>query len=244
MPIFKRIDMPNQTEPKQRRARQKTVNSENVRSEVNRIFVTVEHEIKAGFFTDQEICELVTGAFGTELTGEIQKLVHHYAQSHEQEERTWPKATDCDRLEAALCELESVRILARQHFYCCRGCGEEALRNELEALNRAGAGVRGFVFYTAKQTDEAVIGQGLNLFHGNAVQGAPLSLGLDIVATLGRHGLSADWDCDADTCIHVPLDWKKRRLKVQSKPLTPEEQLARTATLLMKQVVLQLPVVP
>src|SRR5262245_42543369 len=53
----------------------------------------------------------------------VETLVREEIQAHLAAQADWPEVTDYDRLVDAFAELDSVGIVAREHFSCCGSCG-------------------------------------------------------------------------------------------------------------------------
>ena len=122
------------------------------------------------------------------------------------EQRTWEGPTEPERLTAAFEALEASGITAREDFACCRNCG-------LTEIGAERAGARGFVFFPTQCTEGAAAGQGLILLFGgfDGAEETTTAVGHEVVAALTAAGLSAQWDGNPATGIHItPLDWRKR----------------------------------
>jgi len=135
---------------------------------------------------------------------------------YQSEQRLWPATTDCDRLDAAFLELESIGIVARQNFWCCQTCGFSAMEDEVEECRTRGQCVRGFTFYHEQDTERAVKGEGLYLSYCD-VEGKEeeqAKIGREIQEVLEANGLTTVWDGSVSQRILVKLDWKRRQAEV------------------------------
>ena len=174
--------------------------------------------VQGGFLTEAEIIDQACLLFNDEieenyLQPEITRLTREQLRAHGMQQQTWPKQTDCDRLDAAFAEMQQLGIAARQNFSCCGTCGVAEIWSQLEVAQRDGARVRGYTFYHMQDTEAAVEGAGLYLNYGRGEdgEGAALAIGRELVDILNRHGLKTSWDGSWNRRIHVELDWKRRR---------------------------------
>ena len=178
----------------------------------------VRSKIAGGFLSIEAIeAEAVDvgslDAPAAEVRPHVSGIVKHYIEAHLEEQATWPQETDYDRLAAAFAHLEDRGIVARQDFSCCGTCGGVEIRDEMERVASTGPSVRGYTFFHVQGTDTAVDGRGLYLAYGSVAEteAGALAIAREVVATLENSGLSAIWDGSWATCIHVKLDWKRRR---------------------------------
>jgi hypothetical protein len=140
-------------------------------------------------------------------------VLHDILIEYETEQRRWPTVTDCERLDDAFLELESIGIVARQHFWCCQTCGLSAMDDEIAESAATGQQVRGYTFYHEQDTERAVAGEGLYLTFGSIdeMEQHGLQIAREIQACLERHGLSTEWDGTFHQRIFVRVDWKRRK---------------------------------
>jgi hypothetical protein len=133
--------------------------------------------------------------------------------AHLADQASWPEPTDNDRLDAAFAELDGDGILTRQHFACCETCGAREIHDELDQSEKAGRPMRGFTFFHRQDTQHAVDGEGLYLSYGavDRDSAAAVAIGHEVVAALGRHGLSPGWNGRHIHRIALPLAWRRRR---------------------------------
>jgi hypothetical protein len=147
------------------------------------------------------------------LTPHAKKITRELIAAHKREQASWPETTDCDRLDAAFAELESSGVVCRQNFTCCRTCGADEIRDEMQQVARSGKTVRGYAFYHMQDTESAVEGEGLYLSYG-AVQdreAAAVKIGQEVATALKQQGLQVDWDGTWAKRIGVSLEWRRRR---------------------------------
>lgn len=123
------------------------------------------------------------------------------------EQATWQGETDPERLTRAFTALREAGITAREHFTCCRNCGQYEIGAE------GGPDARGFVYFHSQCTESAVAGRGLTLLHGGFDDSSETTaaIGREVVAALAAVGLSTEWDHDPGRAVTVtPLDWRRR----------------------------------
>ncbi len=178
----------------------------------------IQRDVAGGFRPETEIAESAVEVLSDDYDAEVLtphavKITRELIAAHRQEQASWPKTTDCDRLDTAFAELERVGIVCRQDFSCCGTCGAGEIRDEMEQVAKSGKQVRGYAFYHMQDTEAAVEGQGLFLNYGAIQDGeaAALGIGNEISAALKRQGLKVDWDGTWAKRIGVRLDWKRRR---------------------------------
>jgi hypothetical protein len=179
----------------------------------------VKLQITAGYAPVEEIVAEAVEVFGDNSLDVVALKVAATAVAeqalgaHLAEQSTWPRETDCDRLDAAFAELSRGGIVARQHFSCCGTCGAHEIREEMEQAEKAGTFSRGFTFFHIQDTEHAVAGDGLYLSYGvaDSDQSGAVAIGHEVVATLGRHGLTPAWNGKLAHRIALPLTWKRRR---------------------------------
>ncbi|WP_331769814.1 hypothetical protein OG948_39495 (plasmid) [Embleya sp. NBC_00888] len=123
------------------------------------------------------------------------------------EQAEWHGETDPERLARAFAVLQKAGITAREHFTCCRTCGESEIGGE------NGPGARGFVYFHTQCTDSAAAGHGLTLLYGgfDGSSETTAAVGDEVVVALEAVGLAVEWDRDPGRAITVsPLDWRRR----------------------------------
>ncbi|MFD5429858.1 DUF6891 domain-containing protein [Streptomyces sp. NPDC127084] len=175
---------------------------------------------------ERRVCELLVGGYGTRAQlAEIAEdyLVdgdHHPVTSQQArelvdrlwlervaEQSGWQGETDPERIGRAFAALEAGGVTAREHFTCCRSCGQ----TEIGAAGSPDA--RGFVYFHTQCTDSAAAGRGLDLLYGgfDGSSETTASIGREVVAALAAVGLSVDWNGNPGETITVtPLEWRKR----------------------------------
>jgi hypothetical protein len=179
---------------------------------------SIRREVAAGFDDPDDIIEGVVERFSDqadeeELRPQAERLIRQAVRAHLRAQATWPKTTDCDRLDAAFADLEASGVVARQNFTCCQNCGHGEIGGEIAEVRDAGREVHGYTFYHMQDTEAAVDGRGLYLAYGalDAGDKALVAVGQEIVKALRRHKLKPRWNGRGSERIFVPLAWKRRR---------------------------------
>ncbi|MER5642228.1 hypothetical protein ABT095_35465 [Kitasatospora sp. NPDC002227] len=175
---------------------------------------------------EQRVREVLVGGYASraelaELAEEYLVTEDHRPVSREQaaaladrmwlervaEQTEWQGETDPERLTRAFTALQEAGITAREHFTCCRSCGQSEIGAE------GGPNARGFVYFHTQCTDSAAAGHGLMLLYGgfDGSSEATAAVGHEVVAALEAVGLPVEWDRDPGRAITIaPLDWRRR----------------------------------
>lgn len=177
----------------------------------------IHQQLRAGFQNKTDICQsAITYVDGDQNNETHQKIAEKCVQEaweHLQEEqKSWPQITDCDRIDQAFAELEKQGIVARQNFSCCQSCGFAEIGDECSEFTKKGTSIEGYTFYHMQDTENAVEGYGIYLSYGSTQDGeaAAINVGRQIVLVLQNKGLSPQWAEDIHKRIFVPMDWKRR----------------------------------
>jgi|SRR5688572_26220324 len=178
----------------------------------------IDRDVAAGFLAAAQIIEsavevLAEDADPEVLRHEAVKETTEALKAHALAQSQWPAVTDCDRLDSAFAELDSLGIISRQNFSCCGTCGAGEILDEMAAATTQGRNVLGYTFYHAQDTESAAEGYGLCLNYGadQDDEAASLSVAKKVVVVLEAHGLTTTWDGTWSKRIAVALDWKRRR---------------------------------
>jgi hypothetical protein len=125
-------------------------------------------------------------------------------------ERSWPKETDCDRLDRVFARLDAEGICAVQNAGYTMSDGYSDVA---EAVAERGRTYHGYVFFHGQDVERAIDGHGLTLAFGN-IDDDPaktVAIGKAVSAALAAADFATDWDGTADTRIDLPrIDWKRR----------------------------------
>jgi hypothetical protein len=178
----------------------------------------IQREVRAGFGNEEDIIEACIDAHVDEFDEEslrrhVPRITAEEMANLMQEQATWPVTTDCDRLDAALTELERDGIVCRQNFSCCGTCGSTEIWDEINEAEKEGGKPRGYLFYHEQDTESAVE-YGSLFFNYGAIQEpreAQVAIGREIERALQRQGFTVDWDGSLEKRIGLTLEWRRRR---------------------------------
>ncbi|MGW5261895.1 DUF6891 domain-containing protein [Microbispora sp. NPDC004025] len=182
------------------------------RDEREQLDARLREVIIGGYATRAQLAEiaedyLVSGDRRPVSPGQARLLADRLWLDRVEEQASWEGETDPERLSRAFAVLEASGITAREHFTCCRSCGQA------EIGSAGSPDARGYVYFHSQCTDSAAAGHGLALLYGgfDGSSGTTASIGREIVAALGKAGLSVEWDGDPSQSITVvPIDWRRR----------------------------------
>ena len=168
-------------------------------------------QVWSGFRSDDEVRSDVLDAVRAEVKDQAEagRLTDEYvADAHARlaaAASTWPAATDYDRFEQAVAELEAAGVIVIQ------ACDDHwAANEELRSRTSVGLQPRGVAWFTHSDVWHAVE-HGmleLNLWHGDSANVAPGEDLLEFVEeTLRSHDLPAHFD---EGRIEVTMFWQRR----------------------------------
>lgn len=181
----------------------------------------IETDVKAGFANRAEIIEagidFLLGDYDYDwIEDNAARITDECLSAHYEAQKAWTGETDNERLDEAFAELDRKGIVARQNFTCCQTCGHAEIFYDIERAENAGRPPRGYVFFHMQDTESAVRNGYLYLAYGSVSGEEKESkvIADEIVATLKKHGLEADWNGSVRARICVrEFDWKMRRDK-------------------------------
>jgi len=191
-------------------------------------------QVAMGFDEGHEIAMNAVDCFEDEYEGDdleylVATLVEQEWQDHLLAQPPDTQMSDCDRLDMAFAELESMGVVARQHFTCCQTCGNAEIGDEIEQT----PGARGYVFYHFQDTERAVEGDGLCLCYGSTeAQTEPI--GHEVVDALQRNGLAVSWNGDLAKRIRVDLRWQRRHLWLRAECASGETYADPSESMLLE----------
>jgi len=173
-------------------------------------------QVRSGYSSRGQVLETVReeylndSAFTPWLTEDrVRQMIDQAITQQLQAQRTWPRHTDCDALDAAFAVLEREGIVARQDYSCCQTCGHNNIQREL-AQN---SGVRGYVFFHHHDTEMALAGHGLMLSYSamRDNEREQVQVGQRIVFALRDAGLETAWSGNPYERIYIRhFNWQRR----------------------------------
>ncbi|MCB8905032.1 MULTISPECIES: DUF6891 domain-containing protein [unclassified Streptomyces] len=172
----------------------------------------VREVLAGGYASRAELAEIAEYYLVTEgrrpvSPEQAEALVDRMWLERVEEQSSWQGETDPERLTRAFESLREAGITAREHFTCCRTCGESEIGAEGEP------DARGFVYFHTQCTDSAAAGHGLTLLYGgfDGSRETTTAIGHEVVAALEATGLPTEWDGTPDRAITLtPLNWRRR----------------------------------
>lgn len=172
---------------------------------------SIRTHVWSGFYdradTEQMMEEILEGDVDAD---EMRRFIASEFAAKAAAERTWPKETDCDRLDRAFAELHRSGICALQNAGYTMSDGHSDVAEVLhaEGFDR----FRGYCFYHGQDLERAVAGQGLMLAFAdlNDDRAAKTAVGREVIAVLTRAGFKPEWNGDSERRIDLPIDWKRR----------------------------------
>jgi hypothetical protein len=126
-------------------------------------------------------------------------------------EKSWPKETDCDRLDRVFEALNAQGICALQNAGYTQSDGFSDVSEVIAEEGREK--FRGYCFYHGQDLERALSGHGLLLAFGDLDQSEAQSIAIAraIVEALKNERFTATWDGTAKQRIDVRnIDWKRR----------------------------------
>ncbi|MGE0350711.1 DUF6891 domain-containing protein [Hydrogenophaga sp.] len=129
-------------------------------------------------------------------------------------EATWPKETDCDRLDRAFDSLNAQGICALQCAGNTMSDGFESVSDVINADDVPEGRYTGFCFFHSQDLDRALYGEGLMLAFGylDSQDAADfIAVGRKVCEVLQQHGLQTEWDGSDNSRINLPaVRWQRR----------------------------------
>jgi hypothetical protein len=177
---------------------------------------TVEKIVAEGFPSEDEIVDLVVKALegdpdDRELMDDIARLTKQAIKQHLYIQTSWVAKTDCDKLDDIFAQLENAGIMARQNLAVNEKSGRDEIRKlvKLEEPERVG-----FVFFTARDTENAVEYGELDFSFGSfdGSEEKSVEIARKLIEFLEKSGFHPEWTGSATDRVHLPeITWKKRR---------------------------------
>ena len=173
--------------------------------------------VHGGFDDAERILEIIIDERyepGELDAAEVQHYLALCLQDWEQAKRSWPRITDCDRLDLAFEQLEQQGVLCRQNAGQTQSDGYEDIRLAWTQRSDAERYI-GYCFFHGQDLARVVQGGGLYLAFGPLDAALEHSLGIEVgqrvMRALVAAGLHAQWDGHVGQRIALPVfDWKSR----------------------------------
>ena len=173
--------------------------------------------VRGGFEDGDRIIEILCEEMyepGELPEDEVVAAVDDAFAALEKEKATWPRVTDCDRLDQLFDALNRQGIIALQNAGYTQSDGYDDVQQMYHEHPDPG-GVVGYCFYHGQDLERAVHGEGLNLAFGpidpQKEESEGPRIGALIVAQVKKAGFAVEWDGTFAHRILIPkLDWKRR----------------------------------
>ncbi len=146
------------------------------------------------------------------------------------EQESWPRETDCDRLDRVEADLRDRGILLWQVSPCCDTCTGGELPERIDEIDQRHPGfrerVRGYAFFIDQNMAEMLADStqlSVYLAYGwfspddsdvdpDLYETNALGVAREICNCLREHGFEPDWDGDFSKKIGVSLNWQRRTM--------------------------------
>jgi len=183
-------------------------------SEVQR---EIDGLVRGGFEERDRIIEILCEEMyepGELDEAEITAAVDAAFAVREQDKATWPRVTDCDKLDQVFVALNALGMIALQNAGYTQSDGYGDI-GEFYHRRSDRNKVIGYCFYQGQDLARAVNGEGLHLAFGpmdpqNEATEGPRIGGM-IVEELERLGFAVQWNGTFAERIYIPaIDWKRR----------------------------------
>jgi len=166
--------------------------------------------VSSGFYDQEEIQEMIDDIPEADVDM-LRSLVKKEIAIKQQEERTWPKITDCDKIDAVFEALNKEGVVALQNAGYTMSDGHDDVTQVLADLDRNN--ISGYCFYHGQDLEGAVAGRGLMLAFGdfaNTTEGT-IQVGKLICSALKANGLNYDWHENPKERIKITsITWQRR----------------------------------
>jgi hypothetical protein len=171
--------------------------------------------VLSGFYDTDDILEIIAADdnFTPADAAWTRKVITRAQRQEQAEERTWPRVTDCYRLDRAFIALDQAGIIA---LHNAGVVSTDTVMHVAHAYARRGgpsSDIIGWCCYTFSSVEVAIGGGGLGLGFG-AIDGdraGGTEIGHRIVAELERQGLTTIWDGNVEHRIAIhPFEWRRR----------------------------------
>ena len=179
---------------------------------------TLTDEIRAyaqsGFFPIDRVLDILLVEENYEPKQDIRQLVQQEYAKLEQEKKSWPAETDCDKLTAAFNEMNDNGIIALE---CAGFTQSDGYENCMYLLEQSENSQRyiGYCFYHEQDLMRAITNQELCLAFGPSNPALEPTegprVGKIITNILKKYGFETRWDGSFNKRICIPqIDWKRR----------------------------------
>lgn len=169
--------------------------------------------VRSGWYTPETTVEMLDDILEEEDDADaLRDFIRTEFVERDAEETTWPRETDCDRIDRAFATIASQGIVALQNAGYTMSDGHEEVGEALAPHPRGT--FRGYCFYHGQDLERAVDSGALFLAYAD-LRDTPegkLTVGKIVREAFLREGFTCEWNEDVNKRILVTgIDWKKRR---------------------------------
>jgi hypothetical protein len=177
----------------------------------------IDSFIRGGFEDRDRVIEILTEELyelGELDPDEVAGAVDAVMAEHEKQKVTWPRVTDCDRLNSVFVALSAKGIIVLQNAGYTQSDGMDDV-SEVFHTHRNRESMIGYCFFHGQDLERAIDGRGLYLAFGpkdskKEQTGGPL-IGALITDELKHGGFTVQWNETFNQRIFIPaIDWKRR----------------------------------
>jgi hypothetical protein len=164
----------------------------------------------SGFYTKDDIEDMLIDVLEKDTDEPvILDAVDAEFEKKRSQEQSWPRETDCDRLDSVFEQLNVGGIVALQNAGHTMSDGETDIA---EALSRSDRSLyRGYCFYHGQDLERVMDGQALFIAFGNLGDESCSDIARHICKVFQDAGFDAVWNGDPQTRIAIPsLHWQRR----------------------------------
>lgn len=176
---------------------------------------TIKVWVWSGFYSETDAAERLEDHLSEEDAvpdpDAIRKALAAEFKAKRAAEKSWPKETDCDRLDRAFEALNAAGICALHNAGYTQSDGHSDVAQELHDQGREK--FHGYCFYHGQDVERAVHAGGLLIAFGDLDDNEAKSeaVGREVCAALNAAGLPTTWDGTRKTRIDIAkIDWKRR----------------------------------
>jgi len=175
------------------------------------ILDSIKGWVWSGFYSPQEVEEMIDDLLEDGADEEMLRgAVAPEFEAKRAAQGSWPKVTDCDRLDQAFDQLDSRGLIALHNAGYTMSDG---LSDVAEHLHERYDGVKGYCFYHGQDVERAMKGAGLMIAFGDLDDDKTkkTEIGHLVREALQTAGFAVEWNGDPETRLNVPrIDWKRR----------------------------------
>lgn len=169
--------------------------------------------IHSGWYTPAQVNSMLDDIIeDSDYEAALREFIQMEFETHDADEASWPRETDCDRLESAFAAISSQGIVALQNAGYTMSDGHEEVDEALDPHPRGT--FNGYCFYHGQDLERAVETGQLFIAFGDLrdTPGGKLAIGRVVRDAFSAEGLNCEWNDDAEKRILVTgIDWKRRR---------------------------------